>query len=122
MQLHGDETPAFAGEIARPVIKAVAVDEGAPARSTSGRTRVTLLLDAHDREQRGGTGRTIDWTAAARVAAGRRVLLAGGLTPENIGDAIRRVRPFGIEVSSGVEHSPGVKDQRRLKALFDAMR
>jgi len=115
-QLHGDETPAFAAGVAAPVIRALPVDAAAawPAGAT-------LLLDAHDPVKRGGTGRTIDWAAAADVAARRRVLLAGGLTPDNVADAIARVRPFGIDVSSGVERAPGVKDHQRLRALFEAV-
>jgi phosphoribosylanthranilate isomerase len=116
VQLHGDETPECAASIAAPVIKALSVDDAQawPAGAT-------LLLDAHDPVQRGGTGRTIDWIAAAAIAARRRVLLAGGLTPDNVADAIAQVRPFGIDVSSGVERAPGVKDHRRLKALFEAV-
>ena len=71
--------------------------------------------------QRGGTGRTIDWVAAAPIAARRRVLLAGGLTPDNVVEAIAQVRPFGIDVSSGVERAPGIKDHQRLRALFEAV-
>ena len=116
VQLHGDETPEFAAGVAAPVIRALSVDAAAawPAGST-------LLLDAHDPVKRGGTGRTIDWAAAAAVAARRRVLLAGGLTPDNVADAIARVRPFGIDVSSGVERAPGVKDHQRIRALFEAV-
>jgi len=77
--------------------------------------------DEHDPEQRGGTGQTIDWTAAARVAGERRVLLAGGLTPDNAAEAVGRVRPFGIDVSSGVEAKPGVKDHGKLRDLFHAI-
>jgi len=84
-------------------------------------SRVRLLLDVHDPVARGGTGRTIDWTAAADLAARREVLLAGGLTPDNVADAVARVRPFGIDVSSGVERAPGIKDHRRLRALFEAV-
>ena len=83
--------------------------------------QVTLLLDAHDDERRGGTGETSDWDAARRLASRRAVLLAGGLTPENIGDAIARVQPYGVDVSSGVEASPGIKDSKRLTALFRAI-
>jgi phosphoribosylanthranilate isomerase len=82
---------------------------------------VTLLLDAHDVARRGGTGVTIDWTAAAAVAARRPVLLAGGLTPDNVAEAVARVRPFGIDVSSGVERSPGVKDHDRIKSFCEAV-
>jgi phosphoribosylanthranilate isomerase len=83
--------------------------------------RVRLLLDVHDPVARGGTGRTIDWAAAAHLAAERELLLAGGLTPDNVADAIARVRPFGIDVSSGVERAPGIKDHQRLRALFEAV-
>jgi len=69
----------------------------------------------------GATGRIIDWAAAADVAAARRILLAGGLTPDNVAEAVGRVRPFGIDVSSGVEQAPGVKDHQRLRALFEAL-
>ena len=80
-----------------------------------------VLLDAHDPDRRGGTGRTIDWTAAAEVAKSRPILLAGGLTAENVADAVARVRPFGIDVSSGVERSPGIKDHNKIRALFEAL-
>jgi phosphoribosylanthranilate isomerase len=82
---------------------------------------VRILLDAHDPVQRGGTGRTIDWAAAADLAARREILLAGGLTPDNVAEAVARVRPFGIDVSSGVERAPGIKDHQRLRALFEAV-
>jgi phosphoribosylanthranilate isomerase len=82
----------------------------------------TILLDAHDRVLRGGTGTTIDWRAAARVAAGRRVILAGGLTPDNVQDAIETVRPMGVDVSSGVEEAPGVKDFDKVARFLERAR
>jgi phosphoribosylanthranilate isomerase len=82
---------------------------------------VTLLLDVRDPVKRGGTGRTVDWSAAAIIAARRRSILAGGLTPGNVGEAIRVVRPFGVDVSSGVECAPGVKDGGLIRALFEAI-
>ena len=69
----------------------------------------------------GGTGRTVDWDRAAELAQRRRIVLSGGLTPENAVEAIARVRPFGIDVSSGVEARPGIKDHGRLRALFEAL-
>jgi phosphoribosylanthranilate isomerase len=116
VQLHGDETPEFAASIAAPVIRALPVEAAAAWPEGT-----TLLLDAHDPVQRGGTGRTIDWMAAAAIAARRRVLLAGGLTPDNVAGAIAQVHPFGIDVSSGVERAPGIKDHQRIKALFEAV-
>ncbi len=118
VQLHGDETVGYAAGIATPAIKAVTV---ADLQLSVWPVRTTLLLDVGDKEKRGGTGRTIDWTAAARLAAQRKILLAGGLTPENVAEAVAQVRPFGIDVSSGVERSPGIKDHRRLLALFEAL-
>jgi phosphoribosylanthranilate isomerase len=116
VQLHGDETPEFAASIAWPLIKALAVD-----RVSAWPAEATLLLDAHDPVKRGGTGQTIDWPAAAAIAKTRKVLLAGGLTADNVAAAIARVRPFGIDVSSGVERSPGVKDHCRITKLFEAL-
>jgi phosphoribosylanthranilate isomerase len=119
VQLHGDEAIDYAAAIATPVIKAVTPGDEALSAWPA---RTLLLLDVQDPVRRGGTGRTIDWVAAAAVAAERRTLLAGGLTPENVADAVARVRPFGIDVSSGVERAPGVKDHQRLRALFEALR
>jgi phosphoribosylanthranilate isomerase len=117
VQLHGDEPPVFASELSRPVMKAITRPESAkewPAQ-------VMLLFDAHDPVKRGGTGRVVDWTTAATVARERRIVLAGGLTPDNVADAVAAVQPFGIDVSSGVELSPGIKDERRMAALFAAI-
>ncbi len=117
VQLHGEETPEYAAALRRPVVKAIAPGDAVDTWAM----QHTILLDAGDPIKHGGTGQTIDWTAAARIAARRPTLLAGGLTPENVGEAIARVRPFGVDVSSGVEISPGVKDHGRLKAFFEAI-
>jgi phosphoribosylanthranilate isomerase len=124
VQLHGDETAADASAIERPVVKAVTLagdDADVEAAVGAWPDSVVLLVDAADAERRGGTGRLADWANAARVARRRPVLLAGGLGPENVGEAIRRVAPFGLDVSSGVESSPGIKDHQRLRALFQAI-
>jgi len=118
IQLHGDETPAFAAALGRPIVKATHVDGDA---ADDWPRQVILLLDADDKVRRGGTGRTIDWNRAAAISAQRRVLLAGGLTPENIAGAVAQVRPYGVDVSSGVEDSPGIKNHARLRALFKAL-
>jgi phosphoribosylanthranilate isomerase len=122
VQLHGDETVDYATEIGPPIVKAVPLDSATRDEDITGwPVRVTLLLDVRDSSQRGGTGRTVDWARAAAVAARRRSLLAGGLRPENVRAAIAQVRPHGIDVSSGVESAPGVKDHGRVKALFEAL-
>ena len=120
IQLHGSERGDYVRAMTRPVIKAVAVS-GEDAPDVDWPSTVTVLLDVHDPVKKGGTGRTIDWTAAAAIARRRTIVLAGGLTPENVGDAIARVRPYGIDVSSGVEVSPGIKDHERIRALFEAV-
>ncbi|MEO8257356.1 MAG: phosphoribosylanthranilate isomerase [Acidobacteriota bacterium] len=117
VQLHGDESLEFAASLNRPVLKAMTLD-GA-IESWPGETMI--LLDAHDPVRRGGTGRTIDWTRAAAMAARRPIVLAGGLNPDNVAEAIDRVRPFGIDVSSGVESAPGIKDHGRLTRLFESI-
>jgi len=122
VQLHGDEPVAYLDDVDRPVVKAFAVGEQTRDEAADQwPARVRLLLDVHDPAKRGGTGQPIDWTRAAAVSARRPVLLAGGLRPENVVEAIQRVRPFGIDVSSGVESAPGIKDHARLEALFRAL-
>jgi phosphoribosylanthranilate isomerase len=119
IQLHGDEPPMFVRSLSRPVIKAVSGADSTAAAEWTDKT--LLLVDAHDPIKRGGTGGKADWPLAAALARQRRILLAGGLTAENIREAVAVVRPFGIDVSSGVESSPGLKDERRLGALFEAI-
>ena len=109
VQLHGDEPPAYADALDWPVLRAVSVaelDQACDAWSPE----TALLVDNIDPVRRGGTGAVIDWSQAAAIAHRRRIVLAGGLTPDNVASAIRAVRPFGVDVSSGVETSPGVKD------------
>lgn len=120
VQLHGDETPAYAEGVRRPIIRAV----GAHARDEARQwpDDVVLLVDAHDPVQRGGTGRTSDWTVAADLASRRRVVLSGGLNADNVAAGIAAVRPFGVDVSSGVEVAPGIKDPAKLRAFFARIR
>lgn len=81
-----------------------------------------LVLDAHDPVRHGGTGTAIDWTRAAQIARRRRVVLAGGLTPANVREAIASVRPYGVDVASGIEDGPGVKSARAMRAFVAAVR
>jgi phosphoribosylanthranilate isomerase len=127
IQLHGDESPEHAATVGRPVWRALSLAAALNGALSSWPLDITILLDAHDPVRRGGTGQPIDWTRAAEVARRRRVVLAGGLTPDNVQHAIATVRPFGVDVSSGVEEAPGVKDfekvalfLERAKAGFDA--
>ena len=122
IQLHGDEdASAYAGGPLR-VIKALPVGDGFTMAAVDGVPRaMTVLLDAHDPQRRGGTGRTIEWTVAAAVAERRPIILSGGLKPENVRAAAHAVKPYAVDVSSGVESVPGVKDESKLRAFFAAL-
>ncbi len=121
LQLHGEEAPGHADAAGLPVMKATSLAAAdATLRTWPGDT--LILLDAHDPARRGGTGATIDWKEAAAIAARRHVVLAGGLTPENVRDAIAAVHPYGIDVSSGVEEAPGVKSLDKMKRFLENVR
>lgn len=123
VQLHGQEPVESYARGAHRVIKAVAVTaDGDCVHAVSAvPARATVLLDAHDPVKRGGTGRTIDWRQAATAARTRPIILSGGLNADNVRDAVDVVRPYAVDVSSGVESSPGVKDPGKLRALFAAL-
>jgi phosphoribosylanthranilate isomerase len=117
-QLHGDESPAYcAGVGAERVIKALRVGDDFDARRVLDYPASAVLLDAFDAKLYGGTGRTVNWTIAREAARLTRVFLSGGLSPENVVDAIRAVEPFAIDVNSGVESAPGRKDASKLQTL-----
>jgi len=123
VQLHGDEPPDTYRSLPLRVIKAVAVTgNGSGDLAAAIPASATVLLDAHDPVKRGGTGRAIDWTVAAAVARRRPIILSGGLNADNVASAVEAVRPYAIDVSSGVESAPGRKDAAKLRALFDVLR
>jgi phosphoribosylanthranilate isomerase len=122
IQLHGDEESSACDFAPRRVIKALRVrDEESFAGHESFRVSA-LLLDAWVAGSYGGTGETFNWGLAAAVARKRPVILAGGLTPENIAEAVRVVSPYGVDVSSGVEAAPGKKDPQKVAAFIRAAR
>ena len=120
-QIHG-EAPVFRRGVIIPVVRAVHLAVNREDGVEPDIADELVLLDAHDPVKRGGTGTTVDWRRAARIARGRRVILAGGLTPDNVGDAIAQVKPYAVDVASGVESQPGVKDHARLQAFFAAVK
>jgi phosphoribosylanthranilate isomerase len=124
VQLHGDEGPAFCAEAGRrsgaKVIKAVGVTSRADLQDLDRFHTDLHLLDASAPGQRGGTGRAWDWALAARHHGSVPVVLSGGLTPENVAAGIAAVRPFAVDVASGVEAAPGVKDPAKLAAFLAA--
>jgi len=124
-QLHGDETPDIVSRVAStlPVIKAFRVDANFPLATLDRYSDAfAFLLDAARAGQYGGTGQTTDWEFARRAAASRRIILSGGLKVENVAEAIRVVRPYGVDVASGLEIKPGKKDHARLKEFIDEVR
>jgi phosphoribosylanthranilate isomerase len=124
VQLHGSESPEVVAELARKhrVVKAIQVGRGFRVASLSGFRRADgLLLDGFARGLHGGTGRTLDWNLARSARRYGRIILAGGLKPENIAEAIRVAQPYAVDIASGVEFQPGRKDPARLRALFEAV-
>jgi phosphoribosylanthranilate isomerase len=124
-QLHGDETPNIVSRVASslPVIKAFRVDSSFSMSLFDQFPDVfAFLLDGARAGQYGGTGQTTDWDFARRAAADRRIILSGGLKTENVAEAIRLVRPYGVDVASGLETKPGKKDHARLKEFIDEVR
>jgi phosphoribosylanthranilate isomerase len=121
VQLHGSEPPGFARTFALPVLKAIRVrDEGSLA-ALDDYVVAAYLLDTFDPELLGGTGRTFDWSLAARAALRHRIILSGGLRPDNVLEALDRVRPYGVDVSSGVETS-GAKDHAKIREFVHQVR
>ena len=119
VQLHGDEVPDRFRDLGARVIRAVVLRTDTEVEQAAALAPwMTVLVDAADPVRRGGTGRLASWTHAAALARHREVWLAGGLTPENVDEAIRTVQPALVDVSSGVELSPGVKDANRMRAFL----
>ncbi len=121
-QLHGDEPPAVLDMLLPEALKAVRPRESADVRSALAYGGSELLVDAAVAGVPGGSGQRCDWTLAASLARSRRVWLAGGLRPDDVASAISAVRPFGVDVASGVERAPGVKDAAKVRAFVAAAR
>ncbi len=117
VQLHGDEPPAFCAAAPVPVVKGIRVRDARSLAALAAYEVSAFLLDSATPGY-GGSGTAFDWSLASRVAAEVPLWLAGGLTPENVGEAVRRVRPRGVDVASGVESAPGVKDVQRMEAFI----
>jgi phosphoribosylanthranilate isomerase len=122
IQLHGEEPPELCVTLNRRVVKAFRVkDESSLSRLHDYHVRA-YLLDTYVKGTMGGTGKVFDWNLAVKAKQYGRIILAGGLNPDNIASAILQVRPYGVDVSSGVEVSPGRKDPAKIKAFIGAVR
>jgi phosphoribosylanthranilate isomerase len=123
LQFHGDEPPAFCTQFGLMSMKAFRIRDAQTLKEMPPYQTDAWLLDTYSPEERGGTGETFNWELALEAQKlGKPVFLAGGLTPENVAAAVRQVRPFGVDVASGVESSPGKKDLARMRAFIKAVR
>lgn len=129
VQLHGEESPAVCREIKSAcgvaVIKAIRVAAAPDIERVVQFDTDYILLDTYDPARRGGTGQVFDWNLAARIpeeTRAGRIILSGGLNPENVTQAVARVAPFAVDISSGVESAPGVKDGEKMARLFTALK
>jgi phosphoribosylanthranilate isomerase len=122
LQFHGDESPEYCLSFGRPYLKAVAMRKGIDVGDYARRYRdaSALLLDTYRADRRGGTGKTFDWSLVPSVST-KPIILAGGLTPENVAEAVTRVRPFAVDVSGGVESSKGKKDAHKMAAFIGSV-
>ena len=118
LQLHGSEPPGF--EAGKPVVKVLKVRNGMIGGAADWPD--PLMIDSWSSDQRGGTGRTWDWELARPLLASRKVFIAGGLEPGNVGDVVSRFKPYGVDVSSGVEAEARVKDPDKVRAFIRAVR
>jgi len=132
VQLHGSETPEYSRQLtirlsavarSMTIIKSVGVGvtNNGTVNIAEFDSTVVMHVDADDATLHGGTGRTVNWDSAREIALTRPTILAGGLNAANIKLAVRSVRPYGVDVSSGVESAPGVKDPARLRSFFEAL-
>ena len=125
LQLHGDEGPSYCAEAARrtglKVMKAVRVKDGHAVRALSAYPTDFHMLDAHVPGAYGGTGQRFDWELAAGHSRKPPLVLSGGLTPENVAEALATARPYAVDVASGVEEAPGRKDRDKLLRFFEAV-
>lgn len=126
LQLHGSETPEFVRKVREEfglrIVKSVRVGDGLDLVRLDEYEVDAFLFDTYVPGRAGGTGKTFDWDLAVPWARRVRLILAGGLTPENVGEAVRRVRPYGVDVASGVEREPGVKDHTKMQRFIANVR
>ena len=123
LQFHGDETSEFCTQFSLMSIKALRVRDAESLKALANFQTDAFLLDAHSKSGLGGTGEQFNWDQAVEAQKfGKPIFLAGGLTPENVAEAVKKVQPFGVDVSSGVESAPGKKDHAKVKSFVEAVR
>ncbi len=121
-QLHGNEPPQICREIRGKVIKAIRVKDSIRLKEVEKFPVETILFDTYSPKEFGGTGEHFNWEILRGLKTSKRIILSGGLDPENVAEAIRIVNPYAVDVSSGVEKSPGKKDLEKIKKFIEALR
>lgn len=122
VQLHGEEPPEFCEKLGKRVIKAIRVRGMENLAEVKTYKACALLLDTYDKNLKGGTGRIFNWEIAKEARIFNKIIIAGGLTPENVADAIKVAQPYAVDVSSGVEKEKGIKDHQKIKAFIDRVK
>lgn len=123
VQLHGSETPEFCTKVPFPVIKSISVQEDTEISVIDSYKTSAILLDTWSTGTSGGTGKTFDWRIAQRATLrNEHIILAGGLGPSNIEDALQAVQPYGVDINSGVEIKPGVKNPHKMRDVVRMVR
>ena len=122
VQLHGDETPEFCAMLPYKLIKAVRVKDTVNSDQVELYPVRAILFDKHTDEMYGGTGTSFDWGVLKGINISKKVILSGGLTPENVSRAIEIVKPYGVDVSTGVEDSPGKKNHMKMRKFIEAVK
>ena len=123
LQFHGDETSEFCTQFGAMSMKAFRIQNAGSLTALENYQTDAFLLDAHSKSGLGGTGETFNWDLAVEAQKfGKPIFLAGGLTPENVAEAVRQVQPFAVDVSSGVESAPGKKDAAKVRAFIETVR
>ena len=119
VQLHGDESPTFCKRMRRRVIKGFRVKDMESVKKLSKFQVSGFILDTFSESLHGGTGKVFDWNLALPAKKFGPVIMAGGLTPNNVQQAVRQIRPYGVDVCSGVESEPGIKDHKKVRAFLN---
>lgn len=122
VQLHGDESPEFCSGLTHKSVKAIRVKGPSDLERVELYQGEAILFDKYSDEQYGGTGESFSWDLLSGLTTNKRIILSGGLTPENVGEAISIVKPYAVDVSSGVEDSPGIKNEDKMRKFIEAVR
>lgn len=122
IQLHGDESPEFCMMIPHKLIRAIRIKAKIDRDEVELYPVQAILFDTHSEDNYGGTGRSFNWDILRNLDISKKIILSGGLTPENVCQALEVAKPYGVDVSSGVEHSPGKKNHTKLRKFIEAVR